>query len=434
MPVRKGKALGCSRVSVASWGEAKMPGMLLSCGRVSVVSSAIQKNAGVVPERAGRFYLPELDVLRFFAVLGVFVYHALPCNVTPCQSHLWPYSLLNAGAFGVDLFFTLSGYLITLLLLRERDETGDINLKTFYARRTLRIWPLYFFSIGLSFLLTRLPTSITSAPMIGDVFSPMPLKTYFFMAIFLFNFNFHGSLLMIPMPLTGLLWSISVEEQFYLFWPWFARYFPRRRIIIIPIVMVAIGWVVRATLTFNLDRLVWNYTFVHFDSIALGILIALLPTLNPGRALRLLLLTVGIASWVFAASYCGIPDEDGTLKISMGYPAIALGSGAFLLATIGAKSLRTKLAPVRFMVYLGKISYGIYVYDIIAISTAKLLVFRGILNAILPKAGQPGTVHALYVLLAFALNVALAAASYRWLETPFLRLKQRFERIPSRAV
>jgi peptidoglycan/LPS O-acetylase OafA/YrhL len=399
------------------------------------VSSAIQKGAGVAPERAGRFYLPELDVLRFFAVLGVFLYHALPGSVTSYQSELWPDSLLNAGAFGVDLFFTLSGYLITLLLLRERDETGDINLKTFYARRTLRIWPLYYFAIGLSFLLTQLPTSITSAPpFIGTVFGPITPSAYLFMAVFLFNFNFNSCLMSDPMPLTGLLWSISVEEQFYLFWPWFARYFPRRRIIIIPIVMIAIGCVVRATLTFNLERLVWNYTFVHFDSIAVGILIAILPALNPGRALRLLLLVIGVACWVFAASYCGIPYEHETLKISMGYPAIALGSGAFVLATIGAKSLRTKLAPVRFMVYLGKISYGIYVYDIIAISTAKLLLFRGILTAILPKVGQPETMQGLYVLIAFGINVGLAAASYRWLEAPFLRLKERFERTPSRAV
>src|SRR5271166_5318804 len=375
----------------------------------------MRKEPGVQPKHKERFYLPELDVLRFFAVLGVFLYHALPGTVTSYQSQLWPDSLLNAGAFGVDLFFTLSGYLITLLLLRERDETGDINLKTFYARRTLRIWPLYYFAIGLSFLLTQLPTSITSAPpFMGTVFGPITPSAYLFMAVFLFNFNFNNCLMSDPMPLTGLLWSISVEEQFYLFWPWFARYFPRRRIIIIPIVMIAIGCVARATLTFDMQRLVWNYTFVHFDSIAVGILIAILPALNPGRALRLLLLVVGIACWVFAASYCWIPYEHGTLKISMGYPAIALGSGAFVLATIGAKSLRTKLAPVRFMVYLGKISYGIYVYDIIAISTAKLLLFRGILTAILPKDGQPETMQGLYVLIAFAINVGLAAASYRW--------------------
>ena len=86
----------------------------------------------------------------------------------------------RAGAFGVDLFFALSGYLITGLLLRERERSGDINMKAFYARRTLRIWPLYYFSIGLAFLLTRLPESITSAPQFAHpLFLPMKLAPTF---------------------------------------------------------------------------------------------------------------------------------------------------------------------------------------------------------------------------------------------------------------
>jgi peptidoglycan/LPS O-acetylase OafA/YrhL len=399
------------------------------------MTQAVRKTAGATAQRAERFYLPELDVLRFFAVFGVFLYHVLPGTVTAYHSEVWPGSLLNAGAFGVDLFFTLSGYLITSLLLKERDETGGINLKAFYARRTLRIWPLYYFSIGLAFLLTQLPTSMTSAPpFLGNVFGPIKANAYLFMALFVFNFNFDGCLMAEPMPITALLWSISVEEQFYAFWPWFARYFPRKRIVIIPVLMIAVGVIVRASLTFDLKRLVWNYTFVHFDSIAIGILIALLPALYPGTALRLLLALAGVASWAFAASWCKIPDSDNTLLISLGYPAIALGSGAFVLAALGARSLRASNAPLRFMIYLGKVSYGIYVYDIIAISAVKLLLFRGIIRNLLGVGWMPRTESVLYVVFAFGLNVAMATASYRFLESPFLRLKERFARVPSRAV
>ncbi len=142
----------------------------------------------------------------------------------------------------MDLFFTLSGYLITRLLLRERDETGDINLKAFYVRRTLRIWPLYYFSIALAFILSQLPASITSAqPFVANVFAPMPPIGYLFMATFVYNFNFYGTLLTNPPPFMAQLWSLSVEEQFYLFWPWFARYMPRRRIVVVPILMIAVG-------------------------------------------------------------------------------------------------------------------------------------------------------------------------------------------------
>lgn len=246
--------------------------------------------------RAGRFYLPELDVLRFFAVLGVFLYHALPGSVTAYQSQVWPDSLLNAGAFGVDLFFTLSGYLITSLLLRERDESGDINLKAFYARRTLRIWPLYYFAIGLTFLLTHLPASVLSAPSFGNMFPPMLPGIYFFLAIFLFNFDFGSGAASGHYPVMYPLWSISVEEQFYLFWPWFARYLPRKRIVLAPFLMLAIA-AVSHMLSIRL-KLSWNGTFTRLDPIAIGILIALLPRFALRVPLRLGLIVFGVASWM----------------------------------------------------------------------------------------------------------------------------------------
>ena len=399
------------------------------------MSQAIQKSVGTVAKPAERFYFPELDLLRFFAFFAVFIHHWIKFYNEPGVLGV----VGNAGAFGVDLFFTLSGYLITRLLLRERDETGDINLKNFYVRRTLRIWPLYYFSIALAFLLSQLPASLTSAPpFVANIFgSPMPAIGYFFMATFVYNFNFYGTLLTNPPPFMGQLWSLSVEEQFYLFWPWFARYVPRRRVVVVPILMIAVACVVRATLKFDMQRLMWEYTFVRIDPIAVGILIALLPALKLGRGLRLLLFLAGIASWGFAAGYCGIPIETveySTLKISLGFPAIALGSGAFLLATLGTKSLNPRSSLVRSLVYLGKISYGLYMYNTIATNTAHLLQFRGALRLPVLGSWSLWTESVLAILISFGLNVALAAASYRWLEAPFLRLKERFARVPSRAV
>jgi peptidoglycan/LPS O-acetylase OafA/YrhL len=398
------------------------------------VSQAIAKSGDAQSKPAERFYRPELDVLRFFAFFAVFVHHWIRFYNEPGVLGV----VGNAGAFGVDLFFTLSGYLITRLLLRERDETNDVNLKAFYVRRTLRIWPLYYFSIALAFVLSQLPTSITSAPpFVANFFAPMPAISYFFMAIFVYNFNFYGTLLTNPPPFVAQLWSLSVEEQFYLFWPWFARYMPRRRVVVVPILMIAVACVVRATLKFDTDRLMWNYTFVRLDPIAVGILIALLPALNPGRGLRLLLFLVGIASWGFAAGYCGIPIETveySTLKISLGFPAIALGSGAFLIATLGTKSLNLSSRLVRSLLYLGKISYGLYMYNTIATNTAHLLQFRGALRLHVLGSWSLWTESFLAILISFGLNVAMAAASYRWLEAPFLRLKERFARVPSRIV
>lgn len=397
-----------------------------------MASASIAAEERSHPARAERFYLPELDVLRFFAFFAVFYFHLPEPFVLKFFDRPGMLGAMGrTGAFGVDLFFTLSGYLITSLLLRERDDTGDINLRAFYARRTLRIWPLYYFSIALAFVLTNLPASLTFAPhLMGDAFAPMKPTAYLFLAIFLFNFNFLGSLLSNPLPLMGLLWSVSIEEQFYAVWPWFARYLPRRRIVFVPLAMLAIACIVRASLTFNLQRLVWNYTFARLDPIAVGILIAMLPPLRPGPVLRAILLGFGVACWMFASSVCGLPYQNDPLLISLGFPAIALGSGAFLLATLGATTLRSGSAMLRRLVYLGKISYGLYVYNSIAYSIAAVLIFK----ALMPGAVDRGAPLALYLILDFALNVTLASASYRWLESPFLRLKERFARVPSRAV
>src|SRR5262245_22111925 len=103
-----------------------------------------------VKTKAARFYAPELDVLRFFAFFGVFVFHAGPQTIDFYQAAGLPaflgrlmISIFGAGAYGVDLFFALSAYLITTLLLRERSTSGALDLRSFYLRRILRIWPLY---------------------------------------------------------------------------------------------------------------------------------------------------------------------------------------------------------------------------------------------------------------------------------------------------
>ena len=398
---------------------------------MSLVSSATYTSAEAGPAKSGRFYLPELDVLRFFAFFAVFVCHVQPYAVT--QGALGP--LFVSGAFGVDLFFALSGYLLTSLLLRERDQSGDIDPKAFYVRRALRIWPLYYFFLAFAFLLTRIPASVIAAPPYpGNLLEPIKPISYLFLAIFLFNFDLADSWFTNPSFFMTQLWTISTEEQFYLIWPWLMRYVPRRRIVVLPLVMIAVSVTIRAALPLNPYKHVWNNTFTRLDPIAVGILIALMPRLNLRPVHRVVLVIVGLASWEFAAYGCGLYEQLSILKISLGYPAVAIGSGAFLLATLGAKSLRSDSAMVRSLVYLGKISYGLYVYDQIAIFIGRLLLFRGALGTLVPPGYPPLTAMLIYFVLALGINVVLAAASYRWLESPFLRLKERFTRVPSRAV
>jgi len=249
-----------------------------------------------------------------------------------------------------------------------------------------------------------------------------------------FIFNFAPCLIAVPMPLVAHLWTISVEEQFYLVWPLILRMVPKRRMIVVPVAMFAIASIARLLSSiYHLDVAVWHNTFTRLDPIAVGILIAILPETNPRPAYRVGLTLIGLASWWFAAWYCGLPLEGSALQILIGYPAVALGSGAFLLAMLGTRSGGSGSRARRVMIYLGKISYGLYVYDAIAVIGAQMFMFRSGLWPL--HAGGPlWTANLLYLTLTFSMNVVLAAASYRWLEAPFLRLKSRFTAISSRPV
>jgi peptidoglycan/LPS O-acetylase OafA/YrhL len=128
---------------------------------------AVESDATTPPRR--RFYQPELDCLRFFAFFAVFIFHTLPHETDYYSTRHIPFAALiasvsRAGSFGVDLFFLLSAYLISQLLLGEKETFGHVSLKAFYLRRILRIWPLYFLAIFIGVLLTLVdPTSALSS-------------------------------------------------------------------------------------------------------------------------------------------------------------------------------------------------------------------------------------------------------------------------------
>ncbi len=385
-------------------------------------------------DRTERFYRPELDILRFLAFFGVFIYHVPPGSIFFYRRHGALGSLGVSGCFGVDLFFTLSGYLITRLLLREREQTGDINLRAFYARRILRIWPLYFFYLALEAALPLLPSTFTSAPPFTIISVP-PAHFGCFIFLMTFLFNYSHCLWVSSISLLAPLWTISVEEQFYLLWPLVLRRIPANRLIVVPFVMFATAIGARLLWPyFNFDVAVWTNTLCRLDPISAGILIAILPSVNLRPVSRLLLVLIGIASWFFAAHYCGLPLHAGALATAVGYPAVAIGSTAFLLAALGTTDDGRAGVLKRALIYLGKISYGLYVYNFLAILGCQVFMFR-VASGWFVREGWPfWMAWPCYLMLAFGTNVLLAAVSYRWLESPFLRLKGRFTRVPSRPV
>ena len=177
-----------------------MPGAAAGIDRFSTRPEAVTQP---------RFYFPELDILRFLAFLSVFIFH-LPGYRGDFYAHLgFVGSVCLIGGFGVDLFFALSAFLITRLLLDERRTTGRLEVRLFYMRRILRIWPLFFFFLGLTFVLSR------SVYLFAMRISPTSSATWTrgIPGLALLLGNFVGAT---ANPVIAPLWSICAEEQFYL--------------------------------------------------------------------------------------------------------------------------------------------------------------------------------------------------------------------------
>lgn len=382
--------------------------------------AAEMPSPATAPARAERFYRPELDALRFYAFLGVFIFHAAPRTMDFYNAAGYPHwlsSLLipifGAGAYGVDLFFALSAYLITSLLLRERAATGALDLRGFYVRRILRIWPLYLAFVAFA--------AITAKVLPGQI---LPWRYVVGYSLLAGNwiYAFYG----LPASFATPLWTVSIEEQFYLAWPLALRKASVRTMAAIAagLLVIANAWRVWLAVTAApVERIEYN-TFTRLDPIAFGILIALfghkLPQLS--RWSRIALLCGGVVTWVavFAFTVTGTYPMYTTWQMALGHPFTALASVAVLLSVLGSQHgfLRNKT-----LLYLGKISYGLYVLHEFAHFCAMRLA---------PASTPVGVVGQSFVGL--ALTVALAAASYRWLESPFLRLKERFAHVQSRPV
>ncbi|MDE3186998.1 MAG: acyltransferase [Acidobacteriota bacterium] len=375
-----------------------------------------------------RGYRPELDAVRFLAFLLVFVHHFLLLSPTyATRENLVAFAgeggwrvqlaLAEACGMGLCLFFTLSAYLITSLLLDERRKYTAISVRRFYIRRALRIWPLYFLgvAIGLGFAL--------ASHQRNDVTG--------FVWYLLFAGNFYcGAFGWLHNPMTAL-WSISIEEQFYLLWPWAMRWISGRGLL-----ACAFFFIAGANITLFIfgqhhvetDVVVWTNTFVQFEMFAVGILLALarkhMAWHKPGFGLMLAF--TGPIFWFEACLTfrAKMPAGSGTatsgLSLMIAYALAALGCAAVLqgFCMIGPSHIPQWAAN------LGKISYGLYVYHILAIDFSHALFNSK--HGFLPFAAS--------VLVALLLTISAATVSYAYVETPFLRLKRRFELLHSRPI
>ena len=335
----------------------------------------------------------------------------------------WLLAVKDAGNFGVCVFFFLSAYLITELLRREVASTGTVALSAFYVRRILRIWPLYlgvlaaYALLGLRFHAFR----IEPGRLLASVF----LAGNWYIA-------FHPAILT-PMR---ALWSISVEEQFYLAWPLLLKHAGRRAVLVSAWTVLAGALGVTAALAFTqpakwLHVTAWVNSFVQFQYFALGALVAMLlqgrlPRLR--AVARLCCVAPAAAFALVAAGVCQIkrtPVSTNPAALPTGYLLVGC---ACVLLFLGVLGLRW-VPPVT--VQLGKVSFGLYVFHETGFFFADEM-YRHVPGLAALQQAHWAWALAANKLFALAVTVPLALASYSFWEKPFLRWKDHFTVVRSR--
>jgi len=347
-------------------------------------------------------YIPELDGLRGIAVLAVVLYH---CH--PRLAGAWLYSASLWGWAGVNLFFVLSGFLITSILLGSREKPH--YFRNFYGRRVLRIWPVYILVLVVVYL--EAPWFI--GPSVAEAVRTAPWLEYIFFVQNLFH-------LALP-PAISPTWSLAIEEQYYFVWA------PAVRILKRPWMLgAALGAALVASPALRHANLRWitpTHSLIHLDGIACGSLLALgLYTLGLSRRVWLAIgmgaLVLGIAAAATVAGGTSLLDS-----------ALALGFGGAVLAAIASTGARNPLNAVLRrgpLAFYGRISYGLYMIHI------SIFIFFGWFDARMDRYGMAGNL----AVVGFRLVVATLAAAVLWygFESQILKLKRFFSNRPAARV
>lgn len=350
-------------------------------------------------------YLPGLNGLRAIAALAVVICHTMIQLDRFKLGEIQSWSYANAR-YAVTLFFVLSGFLITYLLLKEKDMVG-INIKNFYMRRILKISPLYYLYVVVC---------ITIGPVINMFHDVLSFKIFWFV-FYLGNIcPFFGT----TIDTLGHYWSIGLEEQFYLLWPLVVK-MKKKWIILLIITVVSIFLTLKLLGYFLLGKESVLYIFLHinrFHCMLIGALGAILYFEKYSIFLKIVTAKgTQLVSWVtfFIISFdiIHIPSVLTDELFSVTTLSIILGQ-------ITVKNRVFNLDNYIFN-FLGRISYGIYI-----IHPLVIMFFLYLIKDI-PVSSFIKCVI-LYT-LAITVTVGLAYLSYQYFEKPFLRLKDKFTTI-----
>lgn len=397
-----------------------------------------------------KVFFPGLNGLRFFAALAVMFTHvelmkkfmrfgshwidmALWIPDSPIQAVLrkdisWLGPLIaNSGPLGVVFFFVLSGFLITYLLFEEKHRLGDIDVAKFYVRRILRIWPLYYFLMLLGFFV--LPHF--------DVFE-VPRQIFYKNTPFWENFWLYlfflpnlAFALFVGVPNIGQLWSIGVEEQFYLIWPVLIKRFKNSLRVILLFCLFFVGIKVLFLLFTKGSDAAWTIyakkflAMLKLECMAIGGLGAYALYYKREAWLRIIYHPI---TQLFA--YLSIPLLVYCTPMFLQDGVHLVYSFSFLIIILNISGNHKTIVNLEHPVldYLGRISFGLYMYHMMAI-VFTLHFLPPLMN--LSKMDLNATENMAIYGTSILLTILLASASYHLFEKRFIRMKKKVTRIAS---
>jgi len=348
------------------------------------------------------FHLKGLDTLRAIAAITVIIGHIELFK----REHNFPCQIdVPSGHIGVVLFFVLSGFLITVLLLKEKKKQNTISLKNFYLRRILRVWPLYYLVLLISYLVSDFSPSTTSAVLCLSIFPNIAHAI---------GFGW------VPSP---QIWSIGVEEQFYAVWPFAIKntskllYKLFTAFVLLTLLPHGILFILaRVYPDPNLMLIVNRIALVtQFQCLVLGGIVGVLFSnenfrrrFHPNKWLSWIFIFLPFILWFFGFNISRFQDE---------VYAVFFGVTILLITTVNQNSVR----DIGVFKYLGKISYGLYMYHWIVL----LLIFK----IDLPSGMNPILQNIVLYSAVLGLTVIISSISFFKYENWFLKLKQRYNRV-----
>ena len=327
---------------------------------------------------------------------------------TPYYPWLESAAVLRHGAFGVEVFFAISGFLITTLLIRERLKYQTVKLRDFYIRRSLRIWPLYYSVLGLYVVLVLVTEHGTER---GRAFFHH-LPTYL-----TYTYTWFGPRGTEGGAIFNFAWSLSTEEQFYVFWPVMIK------LLRWPAAIAMVSGVVILRVLAGLNPIAQH---LGPDSLGYHILMSISVPICMGSLLSLVLHQPGgfrfmyrILCWKWSAplalgglAACLIPLEPWA---AVTWIILTLFVGSCVVREDHGLSKVLRFKP---LAYIGVLSYGMYLFNTLVVKTVR------------PGVGHLGLHHPVLVFpIVLGGTVLVSWLSYRYFESPFLALKERFSRL-----